>query len=62
MHFYLNLYPSLEVDKGLLTYGLRERSWVWHVQHINAEDITPNVLELLSSKIANLTQNVQVRR
>ena len=57
----LNLHPPMIVDKGLLTYSLRERSWLWDIQHIDAEDITPNVLDLLSSKMVNLSQSVQVR-
>lgn len=48
------------VDKKLLTFSLREKSWTWNLAEILAEDITPNVLDLLSSKLTNLSDSVQV--
>lgn len=48
------------VDKNLLTYSISERSWVWDIDDICAEHITPNVLDLLSAKLANLSENIQV--
>ena len=52
--------PLFAVDKGMLTYSLRERSWSWDIDKINTENITPNVLDLLSSKMAYLSENIQV--
>lgn len=42
-----------------MAYSPSERSWVWDVEEISDENITPNVLDLLSAKMASLTQNIQ---
>lgn len=49
----------MAVDKYILTYSLRERSWEWSIDEVHAENITPNVLDLLSSKMAVLSENSQ---
>ena len=50
----------ITVDKNLLTYSISKRRWVWDIDDICAENITPNVLDLLSAKMTKLSQNVQV--
>jgi hypothetical protein len=39
---------------------LRKKSWVWDIDDIYAQNVAPNVLDLLSAKMAHLSQNVQV--
>jgi hypothetical protein len=51
---------SFPVDKHLLTFSLRERNWVWDIDQICAQNIAPNVLDILSAKMAHLSQNAQV--
>ena len=48
------------VDKRILTYSPRERRWKWDIEVIYAENITPNVLDLLSAKMAHLSESSQV--
>ena len=48
------------VDKGLLEFSLREKCWTWNCDQILAEDVTPNVLDLITAKIKVLPSNVQV--
>ena len=48
------------VEKGILVYSPRERRWSWDIDDIHAENITPNVLDLLSAKMAHLSENSQV--
>jgi hypothetical protein len=51
----------MTVDDGLLTYSLRERCWAWDIDEIRTESgVTPNVLKLLSTKIAHLSESSQV--
>jgi hypothetical protein len=47
-------------EKGLLTFSLREKCWIWDADDILAQNITQNVLELLTATMVNLPQNVQV--
>ena len=44
----------------MLKYSLRERRWIWDLDKIRAENITDNVLYLLSNKMTSLPDNVQV--
>ena len=48
------------VDKGCLSYSLREKVWRWDTDEIYSENIMPNVLDLITVKMADLTQNLQV--
>jgi hypothetical protein len=51
----------MTVDDGLLTYSLRERCWAWDIDEIQTEKyVMPNVLDLLSTKIAHLSESSQV--
>jgi hypothetical protein len=48
------------VDKRILTYSPRERSWVWDIDEIHDECVTPNVLDLLGAKMAACSSGVKV--
>ncbi len=56
--FCLEFLRSL-VDRDLLRYSLRQGSWEWEDAKIGLENITDNVLYLLSSKITGLSNEVQ---
>ncbi|KAL7526795.1 LOW QUALITY PROTEIN: hypothetical protein ACHAXR_005057, partial [Thalassiosira sp. AJA248-18] len=56
--FALEFLRSL-VRSGLLKYSLRERRWIWDEDKIRSENITDNVLYLLSNKMSSLPENVQ---
>lgn len=58
--FFVQTFLRSLVDKCLLTYSLREKSWTWDIDEIYAENITPNVLDLISAKMAHLPQSGQV--
>jgi hypothetical protein len=47
-------------EKALLTFSLRDKCWIWDADDIFKEDITQNVLELLTNTLTNMPQNVQV--
>ncbi|KAL7478293.1 hypothetical protein ACHAW6_004062, partial [Cyclotella cf. meneghiniana] len=57
--FFVQTFLRSLVDKCLLTYSLREKSWTWDIDEIYAENITPNVLDLISVKMAHLPQSGQ---
>jgi len=57
--FALEFLRSL-LDSAVLKYSLRERRWIWDIDKIEAENITDNALHLLSSKMTNLPENVQL--
>eukprot|EP00804_Cyclotella_cryptica_P023399 CCRYP_000531-RA/>CCRYP_000531-RA protein AED:0.03 eAED:0.03 QI:150/1/1/1/1/1/4/75/1330 len=57
--FFVKTFLRSLADKGLLKYSLRSRSWVWSDNKINAESVTPNVLDLVTAKMTTLSQNVQ---
>jgi hypothetical protein len=50
------------VDKRMLVYSFREKSWVWDMNEICEENIMPNVVELLSEKLGNLSEDSQVSK
>ena len=56
--FALEFMRSL-VDRRLLKYSLRERQWIWEVDVIAQEDISDNVLFLLTTKMKMLSESVQ---
>jgi predicted ATPase len=39
-----------------VTYSLLERRWKWNVDLVNIQDVTDNVLQLITSKMSNLEQ------
>lgn len=43
----------------MLTYSPVERQFVWDIDEIHAVPITPNVLDLLSAKMTNLSESMQ---
>ena len=47
------------IDRNLVSYSLRDKRWRWEVDRVGAEDITDNVLFLLTSKITGLPEDVQ---
>ena len=57
--FVLEFIKSLK-DRDLLKYNFHQKRWVWDVDIIRAEEITDNVLHLLSSKLNGLPNNVQL--
>ena len=48
------------LDKGLLKFSLREKCLTWDCDKILAEDVTANVLDLITAKMKVLPSNVQV--
>lgn len=48
------------VDSRHLKYSLRERRWIWDESQLRSENITDNVLYLLSMKMTSLPDNVQI--
>eukprot|EP00804_Cyclotella_cryptica_P020612 CCRYP_003442-RB/>CCRYP_003442-RB protein AED:0.05 eAED:0.05 QI:255/1/1/1/1/1/3/704/1362 len=58
--FFVREFLRTLVDRNLVTYSLRERRWIWDVDKINAEQITDNVLHLISLKM-NLLSNDRQR-
>jgi predicted ATPase len=58
--FFVKTFLWSLVDKHLLVYSLREMQWQWNLDEIISQDITPNVLDLLSAKLNNLSGSIQV--
>ena len=56
--FVLEFMLSLK-SRGLLQYNTLQKRWVWNEDIIRAEDITDNVLHLLSTKMNGLSDEVQ---
>jgi hypothetical protein len=44
----------------MLTYSPRERFWVWEIDEIRDEGITPNVLDLLGAKMTACSSGLRV--
>ena len=42
------------VHRGLLQFSVKEGHWVWDEEKINAEDMTENVIHLVSTKMSDL--------
>ena len=57
--FVLEFMQSLQ-SRGLLQYDSFQKRWVWNEDAIRAEEITGNVLHLLSSKMNQLSNNMQL--
>eukprot|EP00984_Skeletonema_dohrnii_P000513 scaffold169_cov122-Skeletonema_dohrnii-CCMP3373.AAC.1 len=56
--FVLEFMQSLQ-SRGLLQYNSHQKRWVWNEDITRGEEITNNVLHLLSSKMNGLSDNVQ---
>ncbi|KAL7520779.1 hypothetical protein ACHAWX_005490, partial [Stephanocyclus meneghinianus] len=56
--FVLEFLQSL-VNRGIVKFGLRERHWIWDEAKVSDENITDNVLYLLSNKINGLSESTQ---
>lgn len=48
------------VDRGLLRFSFTERRWTWDKEKIGAENITDNVLYLLTSKMHTLPDDMKM--
>ena len=57
--FVLEFMQSLQ-SRGLLQYDSCQKRWVWNEDTIRAEEITDNVLHLLSSKMNQLPNDMQL--
>lgn len=57
--FFARQFVLTLVEQGLVTYSLREKRWLWDVDKIAAEPITDNVLQLITAKMNNLSDNAQ---
>jgi len=57
--FVLEFMQSLQ-SRGLLRYNCHQKRWMWNEDIIRAEDITDNVLHLLSTKMNGLSDDVQM--
>ena len=58
-YFALEFLKSL-VDSRLLKYSLRERRWIWDESKVSSENITDNVLYLLSTRMTSFTKDIQL--
>jgi predicted ATPase len=56
--FVLEFMQSLKA-RGLLQYNCHQKRWVWNMDIIRGEEITDNVLHLLSSKMNGLSDGVR---
>ena len=57
--FVLEFIKSLK-DRDLLRYNLQQKRWTWDKGTIQTENITDNVMHLLSHKICGLSEDVQM--
>lgn len=57
--FFVREFIRTLVDRNLVTYSLREKRWIWDVDKINAEQITDNVLHLISLKMNLLSNDIR---
>jgi len=57
--FALEFLRSL-VEEGLLRHSHRVERWVWDTERIQSMDIAGNVLHLLSTKMANLSESIEL--
>ena len=58
--FFIQTFLSSLADKQLLQYNLRVKRWEWDIDEILDEDITPNVLDLISAKMNELSEDIRV--
>ena len=58
-YFVLEFMQSLQ-SRSLLQYDSSQKRWVWNEDTIRAEEITGNVLHLLSSKMNQLPNDMQL--
>ena len=58
-YFVLEFMQSLQ-SRDLIQYDSSQKRWVWNEDTIRAEEITDNVLHLLSSKMNQLPNDVQL--
>jgi predicted ATPase len=56
--FVIEILNSL-IDRGIVSYSLRERRWCWDIDQIGEEDITDNVLQMIHDKMSFLGDDDQ---
>ena len=57
--FMLEFMKSLK-DRGLIQYSIHQKRWMWDEEVIRVEDVTDNVMHLLSHKMISLSDNLQL--
>eukprot|EP00804_Cyclotella_cryptica_P023793 CCRYP_011177-RA/>CCRYP_011177-RA protein AED:0.01 eAED:0.01 QI:5/1/1/1/1/1/2/430/1361 len=57
-YFALEFLRSL-IDRNLISYSLRDKHWKWDINRIGAENITDNVLYILTNKMSVLEDSAQ---
>ncbi|MDY6992399.1 MAG: serine/threonine-protein kinase PknK, partial [Pseudomonadota bacterium] len=57
--FFINQFLKTLYEEGLLTFDFELKSWRWDITHIEAMNITDNVVELMVNKLQKLPQLTQ---
>ncbi|MGK7924183.1 MAG: AAA family ATPase [Spirulina sp.] len=57
--FFTNEFLKTLYAENLLNFDLKSRSWQWDIQHIEALDITDNVVELTIDRLDKLSDRTQ---
>jgi predicted ATPase len=58
--FFVREFLRTLVDKGLVTYSLRQRRWLWDVDKVFDVPVTNNVLQLIAAKMNSLPNDAQM--
>jgi len=57
--FFINQFLKTLYDEGLITFDFELSGWRWDIAHIEAMNITDNVVELMVNKLKKLSQATQ---
>jgi len=57
--FFLNQFLKTLHHDGLLAFDYHQRRWQWEIEKIKKQNITENVVELMSKKIRQLNESTQ---
>ncbi len=57
--FFMNEFLKTLYVNGLITFHYDAGQWQWDIAHIEAQDMTDNVIELMNSKLLRLHQQTQ---
>jgi len=57
--FFLKEFLKSLYEEGLLYFDINKINWHWHLEQIQAQGFTDNVVELMTSKIQKLPTNTQ---
>ena len=52
--FFTHQFLHTLYENNLLRFNVEQRQWQWDIEHITAQNMTDNVIELMASKIAKL--------